>query len=67
MVRGSPFMCISTTSHPSSAATARLWGAWLRAVTSFHIVAPAATAARATAGFIVSTLIAPPQRARTQR
>lgn len=47
-------MCIKTTSQPSSAATSGASGENRRAVTSFHIVAPALTAARATAGFIVS-------------
>ncbi len=40
-------MCISTTSHPRSAATAGLSGEKVRAVTSFQILAPAAMAARA--------------------
>jgi hypothetical protein len=51
-------MCISTTSQPSSAATSGASGAKRRAATSFQIVAPAATAARATAGFMVSIEIA---------
>ena len=50
-------MCISTTSHPSSAADRQAVGRRRSAVTSFHVVAPAATAARATAGFMVSTEI----------
>ena len=50
IVRGSPCMCISTTSQPSSAAVGQALAATRQsAVTSFHIVAPAATAARATA------------------
>ncbi|MNS68718.1 hypothetical protein D3C72_1020030 [compost metagenome] len=65
MVLGAPFMCISTTAHPSSAAVARLSGSCISAVTSFHIVAPASTAARATPGFMVSMLIIPSQRARS--
>ena len=64
MVRGSPRICIITTVQPVSAATAALSVA-PRAVTSFQIVAPAATAARATSGFIVSILIGPAQRARS--
>jgi hypothetical protein len=58
IVPGSPSMCISTTSQPSSAATSGASGAKRRAATSFQIVAPAATAARATAGFMVSIEIA---------
>ena len=54
MVRGSPCMCISTTGQPSSAAVERLSGAKRKAVTSFHMSAPAASAARATLGFMVS-------------
>ncbi|MNS85321.1 hypothetical protein D3C72_1191830 [compost metagenome] len=57
-------MCISTTEQPRSAAVARLSGSCIKAVTSFHMVAPAATAARATPGFMVSMLITPSQRAR---
>ena len=53
MVRGSPCMCISTTSQPSSAAASAAPGA-RSALTSFHMPAPAATAARATSGFMVS-------------
>ena len=41
MVRGSPCMCISTTSQPSSAAAARLVFSPPSAVMSFQIVAPA--------------------------
>ena len=54
MPPGSPSMCISTTSQPSSAATSGASGVKRRAATSFQSVAPAATAARATAGFMVS-------------
>ncbi|MNC43366.1 hypothetical protein D3C75_922230 [compost metagenome] len=65
MVLGAPFMCISTTEQPNTAAVARLSGSCISAVTSFHIVAPAPTAARATPGFMVSMLIIPSQRARS--
>ena len=49
MVAGAPCMCMATQPAPVSAATS-----WSEAEMSLISVAPAATAARATAAFVVS-------------
>mmetsp|Transcript_24581 Transcript_24581/g.76545 ORF Transcript_24581/g.76545 Transcript_24581/m.76545 type:complete len:364 (+) Transcript_24581:470-1561(+) len=68
MVCGVPFMCMSTIGVMSSAAVASMRGSNSPPETSLIQSAPAATAARATAAFLVSTLmVAPGARSRMAR
>src|SRR4051794_12479091 len=64
MVRGSPSMCMSTTSQPACAQTPASSESPRSAVTSFTIVAPASIAASATTAFEVSIETSSPSRAR---
>src|SRR5882724_6349387 len=48
-------MCMSTTPAPAAATVSSIAGSWRPAETSFTTVAPAVSAARATAALVVST------------